>query len=373
MNVLVTGAGGFIGKNLCLQLRTQGHAVLEFLPGQGLDELEKGIGSTDFIVHLAGVTRPENPAEFYDRNVKATAHILEICRRLKRRSPIIFSSSIQAVLDNDYGKSKKAAEDILFAYSNETGTPVFIYRLHNVFGKWGRPDYNSVVATFCHQVSRGREIHISDTDHEITLTYIDDVVNEFLDVIAGRIISETKRILSIRPIYPLTLGELAEILYSFYESRNTLRLDLSSPIRKRLYSVYSSYIDPHQFDYKLPSIADPRGLFSEFLKHSSGQVSISFTHPGAIKGNHYHDSKFEKFLVVSGEALIKFRHVHGSEVYPYKVLGEDLRVIDVVPGYVHSIQNTGKQNLITVIWAGSVFDPEKPDTHYVKVESHEKT
>jgi len=365
MKILVTGAKGFIGKNLvcALAARRPDDVVLQIDAENTPDELARALGEADFVFHLAGVNRPLDEREFQAGNADLTAQICDQLLRLGRPVPLAISSSVQALLENPYGVSKLKAEKAVEAYARKSGAPAMIYRLKNVFGKWCRPNYNSVVATFCHNIARDLPVTASDPDREIELIHIDDVVSCFLrnmENAAGRGI----RYLEVEPVYKTGLGALAELVRSFRGMRGTLHVpDFSGEFARKLYGTYLSYLAPDDFAYDLERKEDARGGLAEFVKSPRfGQIFISRTHPGITRGNHYHDKKTEKFLVVEGNAVIRFRHVLGGDVMEYRVNGEDMRVVDIPPGYTHSIENVGAGELVTLFWSAEVFDPSRPDT-----------
>lgn len=365
MKVLVTGANGFIGKNLCVHLKELEH---EYLPYDLNNErsLEELVQECDFVMHLAGVNRPLEESEFVSGNVDFTNQLLSLLKDTGKKIPVLLSSSIQAERDNPYGHSKKQAEDAVFKYGEETGSKVYVYRLENAFGKWCRPNYNSVIATFCHNVTRDLPIEIHDKNAEITFVYIDDIVNGFISCMNA---DSSKEILHIKPTYTVTVGEVANLLYKFKESRKTLSLpNLEEGFEKKLYSTYLSYLPEDQFSYVLNSHKDPRGSFTEFIRtENKGQVSINIQHPGIIKGNHYHHTKNEKFIVVQGEGIIRFRKLGEETIIEYPVSANKLEVVDIPVGYTHDIINTGTTDMVTIMWANEAFDPEKPDTFYEEV------
>lgn len=369
MNILVTGANGFVGKNLIAELKNNGYyAIFEFTRDSDFSLLEKFTKECDFVFHLAGVNRPKDEKEFMEGNYGLTLRLLELLKKNNNKAPVLLTSSIQAVKDNPYGRSKKAGEDLLFNYSNETNAKVYVYRLPNLFGKWSKPNYNTVVATFCHNIARDLEIHVNNPDTELKLCYIDDVLEEFLRALEGKptmqgdfcVVSETHNIM---------LGELAAQINGFKESRKNLSIpNMDDPLTKKLYSTYLSFLPEDQFSYNLKMNCDNRGSFTEFIRTPErGQVSINVSKPGITKGNHWHHSKNEKFLVVSGEGLIRFRKIDSDEIIEYRVSGEKLQVVDIPTGYTHSIVNVGESDLVTVMWANECFDPEKPDTYFLEV------
>ena len=368
MKILVTGAKGFIGRNLVERLKTfKEYEVIEIDRDNSKEELEKEVLKADFIFHLAGINRPLIEEEFMDGNVKFTKDIIELLISNKKNIPILMSSSIQAELDNPYGVSKKAAEQVLLEYGIRAKAKVYVYRLQNVFGKWCRPNYSSVVATFCNNIARGQDIWISDIHKEITLVYIDDVVKSFIHTMRSN--RTTNGYLTISPEYKITLERFIELLKDFKSGRITLRLpDMSDEFVKKLYSTYLSYLPEDDFKYSLDMKTDYRGSFTEVIRNlNMGQISVNISRPGITKGNHWHHTKVEKFLVVSGSGIVKFRKIGEKEVFEYKVSGEKLEVIDIPPGYTHSIINTGTDNMVTVMWANEVFNEETPDTIFQEV------
>jgi len=370
LRVLVTGAGGFIGRNMMVALeRRSGTDVLGIDVDSAPDGLEKGLAAADAVFHLAGVNRPGRDAEFADVNVELTRRICEALRRMKRTPIFVLSSSTQAALDNPYGISKRKAEEIVQAFGKETGAPVFAYRLPGVFGKWSRPDYNSVVATFCHRTARGLPVSVSDPAREIELAYIDDVVGAFLGHLDGRAPRSPGAPLLMEPIYRISLGALAETLAGFRDGRRNGALpDMSRPLLQALYATYLSYLPAGELAYALEQKVDPRGELAEILKSAPlGQVFLSRTRPGITRGHHYHDSKVEKFIVVEGEAVIRLRPIRGEDAVEYRVTGREFRVVDIPPGYTHAIENVGAGDLVVLFWANQMFDPEHPDTYALKI------
>lgn len=375
MKILVTGANGFVGKNLVTWLERLGQYEVTGIDTENTaEELEEALATADFVFHLAGVNRPQTEAEFTTGNVDPTARVCDRLLALGRPVPLLLSSSTQAELDNAYGRSKRQAEEVVRAYAEQSGAPVFIYRLTNVFGKWCRPNYNSVVATFCHNIARDLPITISNPEHVMDLVHVDDVVHSFVAELAG-VEPAGVTFRQVTPTYRITLGALAEQIRAFRAMRQSLLLpDFADPFVYKLYGTYLSYLDSDDFAYDLHKRCDPRGCLAEFVKApSSGQIFVSRTGPGITRGNHYHDVKTEKFLVLEGEAIIRFRHIHSGEVLEYPVRGEDFRVLDIPPGYTHSIENVGKGQLITLFWASEIFDPERADTSWLPVLAQEGT
>lgn len=368
--ILVTGSQGFLGRNLVAAMRASRPdlAVLEYDLGNPPQDLGAFVRTADFVVHLAGVNRPSDVAEYATGNADWTRTLLDAVESTGRRIPVLLSSSIQAALENPYGISKRSAEEAVRDYGRRTGAEVFVYRFPNVFGKWCRPNYNSVVATFCHNVARGLPIVVNDPSIQLTLVYVDDVVAEILAAADGKA-NRTDGFCEVAVTYIITLGELADLLGSFREGRTNRSLpDLSAPLVRKLHATYLSFLPTDGFSYPLSMNVDPRGSFTEFLRTPDrGQVSINVAKPGIVKGNHWHHTKVEKFLVVSGRASIRFRLVGGTDVLEYNVSGEKLEVVDIPAGYTHSIRNTGDVDLVTVMWASEPFDPEHPDTYILEV------
>jgi UDP-2-acetamido-2,6-beta-L-arabino-hexul-4-ose reductase len=389
--VLVTGAKGFIGKNLVVALKRKDDlGIIEYDIDSSPDVLAEGLRKADVIYHLAGVNRPQRIEEFTEGNYDLTRQICDSLKTIiadKKAGegkssrdfhpsevastlPIfVLSSSIQAVLDNPYGVSKRMAEETVFDFGRETGAQVFVFRLHGVFGKWCRPSYNSVVATFCNNIARNLPIEISDPAREIEVVHIDDVVSAFLGVMDGQPPARDGRCCLAEPTYRIALGALAETIRGFRESRvNLLLPDMGNPFIRSLYSTYLSYLPADSFAYALTQKADPRGELAELMKLPRiGQIFVSRTRPGFTRGNHYHDSKVEKFVVIEGDAVIRLRHILGGDVIEYPVSGREFRVVDIPPGYTHSIENVGQNDLIVLFWAFEIFDPNVPDAFSMNV------
>lgn len=369
MKILITGSNGFIGQNLIAELRNQEIGELyEFDKGTEKSLLEDYCERADFVFHLAGVNRPENEKEFMEGNYGFTSLLLETLIKYKNNCPVMLSSSIQAALDNPYGISKRAGEELLFDYGQKTGAKVLVYRFPNVFGKWCRPNYNSVVATFCNNIAYEKPIQINNPDVVMKLVYIDDVVAELITALKGEA-HKNGNYCEVPTFYSVKLGEIANRIQSFKESRETLFTpDMSDAFTKKLYSTYLSYLPEDEFSYNLKMNIDNRGSFTGFLKSPErGQVSVNITKPGIVKGNHWHHTKNEKFLVISGEGVIRFRRLYTDHVIEYHVKGEELRAVDIPPGYTHHIENIGDDDLVTIMWANEVFNPEKPDTFFLEV------
>lgn len=368
--VLVTGAHGFIGKNLIAELiQDKELDVLSFGKSDSEKVLIEYIKEADFIFHLAGVNRPKEDFEFEEVNHQLTLKITNILKEKSKKTPILISSSIQSELDNLYGKSKKAAEDVILELANSNGNQVYVYRLPNVFGKWCRPNYNSVVATFCHNIANGEKIVIDDPKIELSLVYIDDVVADFIKCVKGLNKAKAGKIIGIERKFNITLKDLSDKIYFFKNSRLTITLpDFESDFERFLYATYISYLPTGDFEYNLEMKHDDRGWLAEFLKSKQfGQIFISKTKPGITRGNHWHHTKIEKFLVVSGEAEIKFRKIDTDDIITHKVNGDKLRVLDIPVGYTHSITNIGKSDLITIFWADEIFNVDAPDTYFLEV------
>lgn len=366
--VLVTGAEGFLGKNLVVALRRIPEVeVLSFDKPQTLVDLERLAAQADAVFHLAGVNRPEREEEFEEGNARLTRDLMGLLRRHGRTGPVVLSSSTQAALDNPYGRSKLAAERAVQAHGAETGAPVRVYRLPGLFGKWSRPNYNAVVSTFCHNVARGLPLAIRDPAHELELAYVDDVVAEFLRALdPARATPAEPR---VEPTFRVTLGELARRIEAMRDVRDTLTLpDMADGLNRRLYATYLSYLPEDRFAYQPLVRRDQRGGLVELLKSPGfGQIFVSRSNPGVVRGHHYHDTKIEKFCVIQGRAVIRFRHILGGEVISYEVAGEEMKVVDIPPGYTHSIENLGDGEMVTLFWASEIFDPSRPDTYAEKV------
>lgn len=370
--ILVTGGSGFIGRNLCTALReVEAYRIFSFDIDDELDLLEEWLRQSDIVFHLAGVNRPLRVEEFEEGNAEFTNTICCMLRKLSRRPKIVMSSSIQAELDNPYGVSKRRAEQYLKSFGEETNTPVLIFRLKNVFGKWCKPEYNSVVATFCHHIANDLPITISDPQKEIELIYIDDVVQSFLG--EARCLSghEQGGAYDEIPSTKITLEDLAGRIQFFHEMATSLRTpDFASRFNHCLYATYLSYVSTEATAYDLIVREDQRGSLAEFMKSDHfGQIFVSRTRPGITRGNHYHHTKTEKFFVVAGEGLIRMRRIDSNQVHEYRVSGKEYRVVDIPPGVTHSITNVGSKEMVTLFWASEVFDPDRPDTYYLDVDT----
>lgn len=363
--IAVTGAGGFIGKNVMVRLREEGYDPTPIKRELDVDLLAEKLASVDFVIHLAGVNRPEHEQEFKTGNLGMSERVASALRKLDRPIPILYSSSIQAEMDNPYGRSKRAAENALLSYGDETGVPVHIWRLPNVFGKWCRPNYNSVVATFCNNIAQGMPISVRDPAARLHLVYVDDVVDAVLRLISADGVSPV----TLEPIYETTVGELATSIQAFRDSRHSLVTGpVGSGLQRALHATYLSYLRPADFAYSLETHQDPRGTFTEMLRTpDAGQFSFFTAHPGIRRGGHYHHSKTEKFLVVQGKAKFGFRHILTNETYTIETCGDKPTIVETVPGWSHDITNVGEDLLIVLLWANEIFDRERPDTYAVEV------
>lgn len=375
MKILITGANGFIGKNLLAGLNNRGYNdILSFDLDTDKELLDVYTKECQFVFHLAGVNRPQSEDEFHKGNADFTKELVQSLERNNNKATVLMSSSIQADRDNPYGKSKWEAEKLLASHKARTGATVLIYRLSNVFGKWSKPNYNTVVATYCYNLARNLEIKVNDPETVMSLCYIDDVIEEFIAAMEELPVANEERskmgiYCQVTVQYSIKLGELADRIKSFQQSRKDLCApNVSDALTKKLYSTYLSFLPEESFVYDLRMNIDHRGSFTEFLKTSEwGQVSINISKSGVVKGNHWHHTKTEKFLVVGGKGLIRMRKIDTNKVVEYEVCGEKLQVVDIPVGYTHSIVNTGKEDLITIIWVNEQFNPEKQDTWILEV------
>ena len=376
--ILITGANGFVGKNLQLHLSERKDIQVRcFTRANTVDELPALLNGADFVFHLAGVNRPQDPAAFVVGNAGLTqalcTALAQVATTTGRKVPVVFASSIQAAQDNAYGQSKRAAEDALFALQHEYGVPVHVFRLPNVFGKWARPNYNSAVATFCHNTARGLPITVNDPAASLTLVYVDDVVQRFIHLLDGADAAlDAAGFATVAPQYSTTVGALAAQIQAFKESRNNLVTErVGTGLVRALYSTYVSYLPVEEFAYTVPQHGDARGVFVEMLKTPDcGQFSYFNAHPGITRGGHYHHSKTEKFLVIKGCARFKFRHMHTGETHTLDTSGEQAQVVETVPGWTHDITNIGSDELVVMLWANEIFDRERPDTFACPVEGN---
>ena len=369
MKILVTGAKGFIGKNLIAELRNRKYDdIFEFDRDTDPSLLDEYCKEARFVFHLAGVNRPKEQSEFMEGNFGFTSDLLDSLKKHNNTCPVMISSSIQAELDNPYGESKKAGEDLLFSYGKETGAKVLVYRFPNVFGKWCRPNYNSAVATFCHNIAHDLPIQVNDPSVVMNFVYIDDVVNQLINALEGKE-SKMGSFCEVPVVHTITLGEIVDLIHSFKKSREDRSVpNMSNAFTKKLYSTYLSYLPEDKFSYDLKMNVDQRGSFTEFIRTPErGQVSVNISKPGITKGNHWHHTKNEKFLVVSGKGVIRFRKIDSDEVLEYFVSSDIMEVVDIPTGYTHNIENLGDSDMVTIMWANEPFDPEKPDTYYLEV------
>jgi len=363
----VTGSDGFIGKNLLVKLAERSIDFVCFNRQQTIHELPRLLENVDFVFHLAGVNRPLDLAEFDKQNRGLTLALCEAIQKTGRVIPVVFTSSIQAEANNAYGVSKKSAEDVLIQFNTATQAPVYLYRLPNVFGKWAKPNYNSVVATFCCNIAQGMPIRIDDSNKILQLLYIDDLLESFLNVVENLQPGVLRPV--VKPEYSISVGDLARQIEAFRHSRDTLILEqVGNGLSRALYATYLSYLKPEQFAYQVPTYTDSRGRFVEMLKtKNSGQVSFFTAHPGNTRGGHYHHTKSEKFLVLQGLARFGFRNIVTNEVYELMVDGIESKIVETIPGWTHDITNIGNNELIVMLWACETFDRDRPDTIANKV------
>ena len=400
MKILVTGARGFVGKNLCAQLKNirDGKArcydelaideVMEYDIDSTPEQLDAYCAKADFVFNLAGVNRPKEQSEFMAGNFGFASTLLDVLRKHDNRCPVMLSSSIQATLigrygESDYGKSKLAGEELFFRYGEETGAKVLVYRFPNLFGKWCRPNYNSAVATFCHNIANGLPITVNDRSTVLELLYIDDLVEEMIAALTGNehrcefdglktVLKSEGRYCAVPVSHRATLGEIVDLLQSFHSQPQTLLIPQipTGSFAKKLYSTYLSYLPKEKTAFPLKMNIDQRGSFTELLKTTDcGQVSVNISKPGITKGQHWHNSKWEFFIVVAGHGLILQRKVGTDEVMEFEVSGEKIEAVHMLPGYTHNIINlSDTENLVTVMWANEPFDPNRPDTYYEEVK-----
>lgn len=369
MKIVITGSNGFVGKNLKEDLKaTTDDEILEVNRQTSSEDLKKYLSEADSVVHLAGINRPKNEEEFKEGNVDFLSEVLELLKENTKKPDIILSSSIQAENDNPYGNSKRQGEQVLEEFSKQNGNKVLIYRLPNLFGKWCKPNYNSVVATFCHKIARNEDIQVNDENAILKLNYIDDVIKEFKNAINKKPKLENGEP-KVANVYEVKLGRIAELLYQFKEIPNDKSLpNIEDPFERALHSTFLSYLPEEEFSYPLKMNVDNRGSFTEIFKTiDRGQVSVNISKPGIVKGNHWHHTKNEKFLVVSGKGVIRFRKVGEDEVKEYYVSGEKMEVVDIPVGYTHNIENLGDTDMVTIMWVNEIFDPNNPDTYFLEV------
>jgi UDP-2-acetamido-2,6-beta-L-arabino-hexul-4-ose reductase len=368
VKVLITGADGFIARNLAMRLAvTPGVDVLDYRRQSDAGALERLVLAADFVFHLAGVNRAAAESDFLEGNIELTRALCAALESHGKATPVVYSSSAQADLNNHYGRTKRGAEQLLVTYAERTGARVGVFRLPNVFGKWSRPNYNSVVATFCHNVARDLPIRIDDPHHMVRLVYIDDVIDAFTAVMRAQ--EPWAPFCEVGPCYPVTVGELAELIRGFRASRTTLTPGrVGTGFVRALYATYVSYLPPAQFAYALPQYGDDRGVFVEMLRTlDSGQFSFFTAHPGITRGGHYHHSKTEKFLVIKGRARFRFRHIVSNEFHELHTSGEEPSVVETIPGWAHDITNVGDGEMVVMLWANEIFDRARPDTYAHKV------
>ena len=375
MKVLITGANGFVGKNLQLHLaECKDVEVVCFTREHSVAQLPDLLQRVDFVFHLAGINRPQDLQEFITGNVDLTQALCQAVGAIAvasgKKMPVIYTSSTQADRDNPYGLSKRGAEDALFELRRKHGVPVHVFRLPNVFGKWCMPNYNSAVATFCHNIARGLPIQVNDPNAPVTLVYVDDVIERFVQLIDGADAAlGADGFASVTPQYTTTVGELARQIQAFRDSRTSLTTErVGTGLVRALYATYVSYLPPELFAYTVPQYGDPRGVFAEMLKTPDcGQVSYFTAHPGITRGGHYHHSKTEKFLVIRGQARFKFRHMQTGETHELLTSGDKAEVVETVPGWTHDITNIGTDEMVVMLWANEIFDRQHPDTIAHKV------
>lgn len=388
MKILITGAKGFVGRNLVENLKNirdgkdrvhdipKDLEIMEYDIENNLEDLDGFCENADFVFNLAGVNRPKNNEEFMEGNFGFASTLLEKLKKYNNNCPVMLSSSIQASLTgryagSEYGKSKLAGEELFKEYSKETGAKVLIYRFPNLFGKWCKPNYNSVIATFCNNIANDMPIQVNDRNTKLSLVYIDDLVEELLNAIIGKENRDENGYCFVKEVHEVTLGKIADLLYEFKESRKNLYIpDMTEgSFEKKLYSTYLSYLAPDNFAYRLKMNVDNRGSFTEIVKSlNRGQVSINISKPGITKGQHWHNTKTEKFIVVAGTGLIQLRKIGSDEIVEYKVSGEEITVVDMIPGYTHNIINLSEtENLVTIMWCNECFDLSRPDTFFEEV------
>jgi len=365
--VLVTGAKGFVGSNLVVALRRSGLEVAEIDVDSSAADLAAGISGAGVVYHLAGVNRPENEAEFTTGNVGSIEAVVAEAGRMVSAPTIVLSSSAQAELDNPYGRSKLAAERAVEKYAADGKRAAVIYRFPGIFGKWCRPNYNSVVATFCHNIARDLPVAVSDPGRVLELVYVDDVVGQLMTHIASRTPGLSRA--SVAPVFRMTVRDLERMIRAFRDMRASGEIaDMSDPLTQRLLAAYTSYLPPVDLPYSLLQRTDARGTLAELARSPRfGQIFVSRTRPGMTRGNHYHDMKVEKFCVLDGDAVIRFRSVRGKEVTEHRVSGSEFKVVDIPPGMTHSIENVGNTEMIVLFWASEMFDDKRPDTYVEEV------
>jgi UDP-2-acetamido-2,6-beta-L-arabino-hexul-4-ose reductase len=371
MKVLITGANGFIGKNLRLHLAERKDVeVICFTREHSVAQLPQMLAGVDYVFHLAGINRTQDPTAFVTGNASLTAALCDALaaeiNATGRKVPLIYTSSIQATLENPYGASKRAAEAALFALRRRCEVPVHIFRLPNVFGKWCKPDYNSGVATFCYNVARGLPIKVNNSVAPLSLVYVDDLSQRFIQLMDGADAAmDADGFATVAPLYTTTVGEVARLIQTFNVSRETLLTErVGAGLVRALYATYVSYLPPETFKYSVPMHSDERGVFAEVLKTPDcGQFSYFTAHPGITRGGHYHHSKTEKFLVIKGQARFMFRQMQTGQTYELTTTGEKAEIVETAPGWTHDITNIGSEEMIVMLWANEVFDRQRPDTY----------
>ncbi len=370
MNVLITGINGFLGRNLAAHLgERQDVEVFSYVRHDPLEALSERVASADFVFHFAGVNRPSDQNEFKTGNADFTRLLCRAVQKSGKRIQVLYASSSQADQDNPYGISKRDAEDMLLGMAEGSDIRVHIFRLPNVFGKWAKPDYNSVVATFCHNIARDLPIQIHDPSVALTMVYVDDVITRFINVMDGKVDDGPYH--TVEPQYSVTVGELAELIKGFKHSRSSLVIDtVGAGLVRALYATYMSYLPPEEFAYRVAEYRDPRGVFAEMLKtRESGQFSFFTAHPGVTRGGHYHHSKTEKFLVIKGNACFRFRNIATGDYHELRTSEDVLEIVETVPGWTHDITNIGNEEMIVMLWANEIFDRMHPDTYAMPVVS----
>lgn len=373
--VMITGANGFIGKNLQLHLAERHDVqVVCFTREYQVEQLPELLQGVDFVVHLAGINRPQDPQEFITGNTNLTQALCDaiahVASTTDKKVSMVCASSIQAVCDNPYGRSKRAAEDALFTLQVKHSVPVHVFRLPNVFGKWCKPNYNSAVATFCYNIARGLPVQINDPSAPVTLVYVDDLISRFVQLMDGvDAVVDEEGLASVAPQYTSTVGELARLIQAFKDSRGTLMTErVGTGFVRALYATYMSYLPTESFAYSVPQHGDSRGVFVEMLKTPDcGQFSYFTAHPGITRGGHYHHTKSEKFLVVKGKARFKFRHMQTGDTHELVTQGDKAEIVETVPGWTHDITNVGDDEMVVMLWGNEVFDRNRPDTFTCKV------
>ena len=369
IKILVTGAKGFIGKNLIAELKNRGYCnIFEYDVDTSPQKLEEYTRECNFVYHLAGVNRPENEEDFMKGNFGFTSVLLESLKKYNNKSPVLITSSIQADLDNAYGKSKKAGEDLMLSYAKQNDTEVFIYRLTNIFGKWCRPNYNSVIATFCNNIANGLPVMVNNRETELKLCYIDDLVEELINALEGKA-NRKGKFCEVAINHKATLGKIVELLYSFEKEAECLSVpEVSDEFIKKLHSTYLTYLPENKMKYSLNTHSDSKGSFTEILRtHHCGQFSVNVSRPGVTKGNHWHQTKNEKFAVVSGNGVIRLRKINTDKIISFKVSGDNIEVVNIPAGYTHNISNIGDTDMVTFMWCNECYNSEKPDTYYEEV------